>query len=95
MRFPDEEVQAMKARLADRKEQRLLDRDICQVICLVKHIPFQQPRAEVAQAPGAGERLEMGPHFSFEALKRMAAGSWLVGMVLAVVAFLCYGLRMV
>ena len=95
MRFADEEVAAMKERLWERQEQRRLDRDICQVICVVKHVPFARPQeVEVVPVPGAGERLERRPLLSFEMLKRVAAGSWLMGMVLAVMLFLCYGLRM-
>lgn len=96
MRFADEEVAAMKARLEERKQQRRLERDICQVICVVKHVPFQRSREAVAvQAPGAGERLERRPLVGFEDLKRVATGSWMVAMTLAVILFLSYGLRMV
>lgn len=96
MRFADEEVAAMKERLAQRQEQRRWDAEIDRVIAIVHRVPFGEPReAEMVPAPGAGERLGMRPLVSFEDLKRMAAGSWLMGMVLAVVAFLCYGLRMV
>lgn len=96
MRYPENEVAAMKERLAERMEQRRLERDICQVICVVKHVPFQRSREAVAvQEPGAGERLERRPIVGFEDLKRVATGSWMVAMTLAVILFLSYGMRMV
>ena len=96
MRYPENEVAAMKERLAERMEQRRLEADIQKAINLVHRVPFGATRAaEAVPEPGRGERLERRPLVSFEDLKRVADGSWMVAMTLAVMLFLCYGLRMV
>ena len=96
MRYPENEVAAMKARLEQRMEQRRWDAEIDQVIAIVHRVPFgEAPQARKEEVSAGGERLVRRQLIGFEDLKRVAAGSWMVAMTLAVVAFLCYGLRMV
>ena len=100
MKATQEQVSAMKARLAERKEQRRLDADIQEAINLVHRVPFGQPQEVTGEAAEPGED-SGGFHqgalvaawITIELLKYLSKSLWLVGMVMALVAFLMYGMR--
>ena len=100
MKATQEQVSAMKARLAERMEQRRLDADIQEAINLVHRVPFGQPQEVTGEAAEPGED-SGGFHqgalvaawITIELLKYLSKSLWLVGMVMALVAFLMYGMR--
>ena len=55
MKATEEQVSAMKARLAERMEQRRLDADIQEAINLVHRVPFAQPQEVTGEAAEPGE----------------------------------------
>lgn len=100
MRATEEQVAAMKARLAERMEQRRLDADIQEAIDLVHRVPFVPPQ-EVAGEPvepgedraGFQQGALVAAWFTIELSKYLGKSLWLVGMVMALTAFLLYGMR--
>lgn len=100
MKATEEQVAAMKARLAERMEQRRLDADIQEAINLVHRVPFGQPQEVTAETVEPGEDREdfhqgslVATWLTIELLKYLGKSLWLVGMVMALVAFLMYGMR--
>ena len=100
MKATQEQVDAMKSRLAERMEQRRLEADIQEAINLVHRVPFAPPQ-EVA-----GEQVEPGEDskgfqqgalvaawFTIECLKYLGKALWVVGLVMMLTAFLLYGMR--
>ena len=55
MKATQEQVSAMKARLAERMEQRKLEADIQEAINLVHRGPFGQPQEVAVEAAEPGE----------------------------------------
>lgn len=100
MKATQEQVSAMKARLAERMEQRKLEADIQEVINLVHRAPFAPPQEVAGEAAEPGED-SGGFHqgalvaawLTIELLKYMGKSLWLVGMVMLLTAFLMYGMR--
>ena len=100
MKATQEQVSAMKARLAERMAQRKLEADIQEAINLVHRVPFAPPQEVTGEAAEPGE---VGTAFHqgtllpvlpmIECLKYPIKSLWLVGMVMALVAFLMYGMR--
>lgn len=100
MKATQEQVAAMKARLQDRREQRKLEADIQEAINLVHRVPFGQPQEVTAETVEPGEDMEdfhqvslVAAWLTIEILKYMGKSLWLVGMVMALTAFLLYGMR--
>ena len=100
MKATQEQVSAMKARLAERMEQRRLDADIQEAINLVHRVPFGQPQEVTGEAAEPGEDSGgfrqgalVAAWITIELLKYLSKSLWLVGMVMALVAFLMYGMR--
>ena len=102
MRATEEQVSAMKARLAERMEQRRLDADIQEAINLVHRVPFAPPQEVTGELVEPGED-SGGFHqaalvtawLTIELLKYIGKALWLVGLVLMLTAFLMYGMRYV
>ena len=100
MKATQEQVSAMKARLAERMEQRKLEADIQEAINLVHRVPFGQPQEVTGEAAEPGED-RGGFHqgalvaawLTIELFKYLGKSLWLVGPVMALVAFLMYGMR--
>lgn len=100
MRATQEQVSAMKARLAERMEQRRLDADIQEAINLVHRVPFEPPQEVTGEPVEPGED-SGGFHqgtlvaawLTIELCKYLGKTLWLVGMVMALTAFLLYGMR--
>lgn len=100
MKATQEQVSAMKARLAERMEQRRLDADIQEAINLVHRAPFVQPQEVAGESVDPGEDREyfhqgalVAAWLTIELLKYMGKSLWLVGMVMLLTAFLLYGMR--
>ena len=100
MKATQEQVSAMKARLAERMEQRKLEADIQEAINLVHRVPFAPPQEVAGEAAEPGEDREdfhqgalVAAWLTIELLKYLGKSLWLVGMVMALVAFLMYGMR--
>lgn len=100
MKATQEQVSAMKARLAERMEQRKLEADIQEAINLVHRVPFGHPQEVTGEAAEPGED-SGGFHqgalvaawLTIDCLKCLGKSLWLVGMVMALTAFLLYGMR--
>lgn len=100
MRATQEQVSAMKERLAERMEQRRLEADIQEAINLVHRVPFAPPQ-EVAGEPvepgedsaGFHQGTLVGVCFTIECLKYLGNALWVVGLVLMLTAFIMYGMR--
>ena len=100
MRATQEQVAAMKERLHERMEQRRLEADIQEAINLVHRAPFGEPQEVAGEAAEPGED-SGGFHqgalvavwLTIELFKYLGKSLWLVGMVMALVAFLMYGMR--
>lgn len=100
MKATEEQVSAMKARLAERMEQRRLEADIQEAINLVHRVPFVQPQEVTGEAAEPGED-SGGFHqgtlvaawFTIECLKYLGKALWVVGLVMMLTAFLMYGMR--
>ena len=100
MKATQEQVSAMKARLAERMEQRKLEADIQEAINLVHRVPFGQPQEVTAETVEPGED-SGGFHqgtlvaawLTIECLKCLGKSLWLVGLVMLLTAFLMYGMR--
>ena len=100
MKATQEQVSAMKARLAERMAQRKLEADIQEAINLVHRVPFGEPQEVTVEAAEPGEDREdfhqgalVAAWLTIELLKYLGKSLWLVGMVIALVAFLMYGMR--
>lgn len=100
MRATQEQVAAMKARLADRQEQRRLDADIQEAINLVHRVPFAPPQEVTGEPVEPGEDMTgfhqgalVAAWFTIECLKYLGKALWAVGLVLMLTAFLLYGMR--
>ena len=100
MKATEEQVSAMKARLAERMAQRKLEADIQEAINLVHRVPFGEPQEVTVEAAEPGEDREdfhqgalVAAWLTIELLKYLGKSLWLVGMVIALVAFLMYGMR--
>ena len=100
MKATEEQVSAMKARLAERMAQRKLEADIQEAINLVHRVPFGEPREVTGEAAEPGEDREdfhqgalVAAWLTIELFKYLGKSLWLVGMVIALVAFLMYGMR--
>lgn len=100
MRATQEQVAAMKERLRERMEQRRLEADIQEAINLVHRVPFAPPQEATGEAAEPGED-RGGYHqgalvaawLTIELCKYLGKALWLVGMVMALTAFLLYGMR--
>ena len=100
MKFSEKEIAAMKERLSERMEQRRLDADIQEAINLVHRVPFAPPQEVAGEAAEPGED-SGGFHqgtlvaawLTIECLKYLGKSLWLVGIVMALTAFLLYGMR--
>lgn len=102
MRATPEQVAAMKARLADRQEQRRLDADIQEAINLVHRVPFAPPQEVAVEKAEPGENREvfhqgalMAAWVAVEVLKYLGRELWTIGLVMLLIAFLMYGMRFV
>ena len=100
MKATQEQVAAMKARLAERMEQRKLEADIQEAINLVHRVPFGQPQEVAAETVEPGEDREdfhqgalVAAWLTIECLKCLGKSLWLVCMVMLLTAFLMYGMR--
>ena len=100
MKATEEQVAAMKSRLAERMEQRKLEADIQEAINLVHRVPFAPLREVTGEAAEPGEDrggyhqgAPVAAWLTIELLKYLSKSLWLVGMVMALVAFLMYGMR--
>ena len=102
MKATEEQVSAMKARLAERMAQRKLEADIQEAINLVHRVPFGQPQEVTGEATEPGED-SGGFHqgtlvaawLTIELLKYLGKALWVVGLVTLLTAFLMYGMRFV
>ena len=100
MKATEEQVAAMKSRLAERMEQRKLEADIQEAINLVHRVPFAPPREVTGEAAEPGED-RGGYHqgalvaawLTIDLCNYLGKALWLVGMVLMLTAFLMYGMR--
>ena len=100
MKATQEQVSAMKARLAERMEQRKPEADIEEAINLVHRAPFGQPQEVTGEAAEPGED-SGGFHqgalvaawLTIELLKYLSKSLWLVGLVMLMITFLMYGMR--
>lgn len=100
MKATEEQVAAMKSRLAERMEQRRLDADIQEAINLVHRVPFGEPQEVTAETVEPGE---VGTAFHqgtllpvlpmIECLKYPIKSLWLACLVMLLTAFLMYGMR--
>lgn len=102
MKATQEQVSAMKARMAERMEQRKLEADIQEAINLVHRVPFVEPQEVTAETVEPGED-SGGFHqgalvavwLTIELLKYLGKSLWLVCLVILLTAFLMYGMRFV
>ena len=100
MKATEEQVSAMKARLAERMAQRKLEADIQEAINLVHRVPFAQPQEVTGEAAEPGEDMEdfhqgalVAAWLTIELFKYLGKSLWLVGLVMLLTAFLMYGMR--
>ena len=102
MKATQEQVAAMKSRLAERMAQRKLEADIQEAINLVHRVPFGQPQEVTGEAaePGEGsggfhQGALVAAWLTIECLKYLGKALWVVGLVTLLTAFLMYGMRFV
>ena len=102
MRATQEQVSAMKARLAERMEQRRLDADIQEAIDLVHRVPFAPPQEVAGEPVEPGEDRDgfhqgalVAAWLTIECLKYLGKALWFVGLVMMLTAFIMYGMRFV
>lgn len=102
MKATEEQVSAMKARLAERMAQRRLDADIQEAINLVHRVPFGQPQEVTAETVEPGEDREdfhqgalVAAWLTIDLFKYLGRALWVVGLVMLLTAFLMYGMRFV